>query len=200
MIKDYIASGAWGGVAQPITLTPPTLSISSSGLASWNSVTGAVGYRYILNGGDAISTTATSLQLENGDSIKVMAVGNGSSYLDSAYGSEKTFTKAQATLSTIAEILAEGALLADGEQTEIEFTVCGVITSVVQQTYGNMYIQDEAGNTLYVYGVYDENGNKYGELSVKPVVGDIITLKGVIKNYGGTIELYQTVIVEHIPA
>ena len=200
LIKDYIASGAWGGVAQPITLTAPTLSISSSGLASWSSVTGAVGYRYILNGGDAISTTATSLQLENGDSIKVMAVGNGSSYLDSAYGSEKTFTKAQATLSTIAEILAEGALLADGEQTEIEFTVCGVITSVVQPTYGNMYIQDDAGNTLYVYGVYDETGNKYGELSVKPVVGDTITLKGVIKNYGGTIELYQTVIVEHIPA
>ena len=200
LIRDYIASGAWGGVPQPITLNAPSLTVNSLGVASWSTVSGASQYLYVINGGEGSLTSGTSVQLSEGDSIKVMAIGNGTDYLDSPYSEEKTFNLPSSTLSSVVEILTEGAKLADGQSTEIEYTVCGIITSITQFTYGNMYIQDTEGNTLFIFGVYDESGIKYGELAIKPEVGDQITLKGVIKKYGDTVELYQAVIVEHIPA
>ena len=45
-----------------------------------------------------------------------------------------------------------------------------------------MYIQDEDGNTLYIYGV-NKDGVRYGKLSDKPQVGDTIILYGIMQNY-----------------
>ena len=49
-----------------------------------------------------------------------------------------------------------------------------------------MTIKDANGNTLYIYGVYSADGEiRFDALSSKPVVGQTITLYGVIGNYNG---------------
>ena len=86
------------------------------------------------------------------------------------------------TLTSIPNLLSVAQSLAKGEESEDKYFVKGTITEIVQTTYGNMYITDEYGNTLYIYGV-NQNGVRYGELSDKPKVGDTVILYGKMKNY-----------------
>ena len=58
-----------------------------------------------------------------------------------------------------------------------------------------MSIEDEAGNSIFIYGTFDPSGNKYGNMtSNKPVAGDTITVYGVVGNYKGTAQLLDAVI------
>lgn len=75
-------------------LATPEVSVTESGLASWQAVENATEYAYKLDGGDEKTTTATQLQLENGQSIEVKAVGDGTNYTDSDYSVAKTWTAA----------------------------------------------------------------------------------------------------------
>ena len=68
-----------------------------------------------------------------------------------------------------------------------KYYVTGVIKSVANTTYGNLYIEDEAGNELYIYGLYSADGNtRYDAMSYKPVVGDELTVYTVLGMYGTT--------------
>ena len=93
---------------------------------------------------------------------------------------------------TIPEILA--LTVEDGAVTTEQYIVTGKIVSIENTTYGNVTINDEEGNALIVYGLYDENETRYDALTDAPVVGDTITVVGPVKNYKGTIELYNAVI------
>lgn len=101
--KDGYKDSSWSDVktythqASSQKLNTPVVSISNSGLASWAPVTGATGYKYKINNGETKTATGTSVQLENGQSIKVMAVGNGTTYTDSEWSAEKTYTVSTAT-------------------------------------------------------------------------------------------------------
>lgn len=81
----------------PVTLDVPSVAISTEGAAQWNKVDNAVGYKYIIDEGFAVNTTALSVQLNEGQSIKVKAVGDGENCLDSAYSEVKTYTKSTIT-------------------------------------------------------------------------------------------------------
>ena len=70
-----------------------------------------------------------------------------------------------------------------GYETVDLFHVTGTIEQIEQSTYGNCYINDGAGNRIFVYGIYDANGNKYNTLADKPVAGDTVTLCSIIANY-----------------
>lgn len=74
-----------------IELETPVVTISETGLATWKEVENAKGYRYVISNGEEQLTTETSVQLENGQTIKVKAVGDGSKYLDSKYSAIQTF-------------------------------------------------------------------------------------------------------------
>ena len=87
-------------------------------------------------------------------------------------------------LTSIPEILALGATLDINEETTEEYLVKGRIVSVHSTTWGNMTIEDENGNRLYIYGVYDATGmNRYDVMSTQPKAGDTVTLQGIIKRY-----------------
>ena len=87
---------------------------------------------------------------------------------------------------TIPEAVAMGSAMTNQTFTDTKYKVTGVIDEIVSTTYGNAYIKDEAGNRLYVYGIYDITGaTRYDALNPKPVVGDTVTLLGVVGNYGG---------------
>ena len=88
------------------------------------------------------------------------------------------------SLTSIPEILALGATLDINEETTEEYLVKGRIVSVHSTTWGNMTIEDENGNRLYIYGVYDATGtNRYDVMSTQPKAGDTVTLQGIIKRY-----------------
>lgn len=77
-----------------------------------------------------------------------------------------------------------GAALQDNETTDDAYELTGVIISVDNTKYGNMYIQDEAGNTFYLYGLYDFTGRiRYDAMENQPQVGDTITVVGAITKY-----------------
>ncbi|MBO5223113.1 MAG: hypothetical protein J6C23_01210 [Clostridia bacterium] len=82
-----------GGVTpQPTKLATPTVSVSSTGLASWNFIANASGYKYKINGGAETVINALSLQLTDGQSITVKAIGDGTNYIDGDYSASQTYT------------------------------------------------------------------------------------------------------------
>ncbi len=86
----------------------------------------------------------------------------------------------------ISEALAIGNTLAHNTATTEKYLIKGTVTEVANTTYGNMYIQDEAGNKIYIYGLYDKDGAvRYDALTDKPVAGDTITVLSVVSNYNG---------------
>ena len=96
---------------------------------------------------------------------------------------------APAQAITISEALSIGGALKDNESTQQAYEVTGTIQSITNTTYGNIYIRDEQGNELYLYGLYDATGARYGNMENPPRVGDTITVTGVIMKYvpsGGT--------------
>ena len=93
---DYSASHTYTAsnppAPQPTKLGTPNVTISADGLASWTAVANASSYVYKINGGAEIPTTATSVQLADGQSIVVKAVGDGTNYTDGDYSASKTYT------------------------------------------------------------------------------------------------------------
>lgn len=83
----------------------------------------------------------------------------------------------------------EYASLVGSSYTTAKYNIQGTITSITNTEYGNMYIQDASGNSIYVYGVYSSDGTaRYDALPSihKPQVGDTVTLYGVIGTYNST--------------
>ena len=76
-----------------------------------------------------------------------------------------------------------------GDSTE-KYYMAGVIKSVYQTTYGNMYLKDEAGTEITVYGTYSYDGSvQYGSMTEKPVAGDYIVVYGVLSRYNGKAQM-----------
>ncbi len=82
---------------QPVKLGTPVVTVSETGLASWSAVANASGYVYKINGGAETPTTALSLQLANGQSITVKAVGDGTNYTDGDWSNSVTYTESTPT-------------------------------------------------------------------------------------------------------
>ena len=101
---------------------------------------------------------------------------------------------------TIQEAIALGATKAHNTYTSEKYYVTGVITEVYNLTYGNMKLTDGEGNILTVYGTYSADGKtRYDSLDVKPVVGDTVTVYGVVGQYNNVPQVKSGWIVEHIP-
>ena len=102
--------------------------------------------------------------------------------------------------STIPELLDIGAQLPENAETTQKYRTVGKIVEIESATYGNAYIEDEDGNRIYVYGMYDLDGKRYGAMTNQPKAGDVITVEGVIKNfvnsYGQKIEFVNATVLE----
>ena len=92
-----------------------------------------------------------------------------------------------AALTSIGEVLAIGRALDKGQQTAASYYVKGTVTRIENTTYGNLYIEDGNGNELYVYGVYDTDGNRFDSPAFaggeRPTVGSEIVLYAPIQRY-----------------
>ena len=102
---------------------------------------------------------------------------------------------------SIVEANKLGVAHAHNGYTSNKYYVTGVITSIVSTDWGNLYIEDENGNTFYIYGYYSFDGStRYDALEYKPVVGDEVTVYGIIGQYNGTAQMksaWQDEVVQH---
>jgi hypothetical protein len=74
---------------------------------------------------------------------------------------------------------------------DTQYRLAGVITSIANDTYGNLYLRDFSGET-FVYGIQD-----FAQLGLKE--GDIITIVGKRAAYQGTPQVGGAVLESSIP-
>ena len=100
---------------------------------------------------------------------------------------------------SIKDAIALGGSMEHNTYTEGKYYVTGVITEVYNTQYGNMKITDDKGNILTIYGTYSADGaTRYDKLETKPVVGDTVTIYGIVGQYNGTPQIKNGWITEHI--
>ena len=121
------------------------------------------------------------------DMTHVCADANGDFKCD---GCETVMLPAADSTLTIEQAIALGQVMAHNNYTSGKYYVEGVIESVYNAEYGNMYLVDAAGNKLTIYGTYSEDGvTKYNALDVKPGAGETIKVYGIIGQYSGTSQM-----------
>ncbi|MBR2381460.1 MAG: hypothetical protein IKA84_03080 [Clostridia bacterium] len=81
-----------------------------------------------------------------------------------------------------------------------KYLVTGVVTEIANTKYGNLYIKDAEGNTLYLYGLYDQLGNRYDAMTTAPAVGDTITVLTVLGAYNDAPQGKNATLVAHTVA
>lgn len=86
-------SFACKGNKKPTTLATPKVTISDSGLASWERVENASSYKFTINNGDEQEIFELQIQLADGDVFSVKAVSSSSEYLDSEFSSPLKYEK-----------------------------------------------------------------------------------------------------------
>ena len=111
---------------------------------------------------------------------------------------EVNFPEADSVL-TIDQANEIGLGMSHDTTTTSKYYVTGVVESIANTSYGNLYIQDDAGNKLYIYGTYSADGStRYDAMVEKPEVGMTITVYGVIGNYSSAAQMKNGWITEMI--
>lgn len=74
--------------------------------------------------------------------------------------------------------------------TTTKYYLTGKIIEITSEQYGNMKIEDEAGNVITLYGTWSADGSEgYADMEKKPAVGDTITVYGVLGRYNSTMQM-----------
>lgn len=90
--------------------------------------------------------------------------------------------------STVKDVVVNGA---DSKT----YRVSGPCTTIANTTYGNWYMVDEEGNSLYIYGTVDASGSyNWSSFHIEP--GDIVTVEGSRTTYNGTVELVDAAFIK----
>lgn len=74
------------------------------------------------------------------------------------------------------------------------YCIRGKIKKINNSKYGQMVITDGV-NDFAVYGVYGQEEELYEELVNKPVINDIVILKGLLKKYNEDVEFNRTILI-----
>lgn len=85
------------------------------------------------------------------------------------------------------------------------YMVTGYIDEIANADYGNLYLKDDAGNRLYVYGCYPGWGatgdHRKGVVAAKGLkVGDILTVIGPKTTYKDVPQINGGIYFSHVPA
>lgn len=89
--------------------------------------------------------------------------------------------------------------LGENKSGTTDYVITGKIKSISNTTWGNMIIVDDDGNELHVYGLYLEDGTRYGLMENKPAVGDYITVHGVPHRYNYQPEMKKGYLLNATP-
>lgn len=186
-------------------LDTPVLTVNGTKV-SWASIANAGSYLVTIGSNEyTINTTSVDLadySLSDGEyTVSVVAVpSNTTQYKNSAAATTTvTIGNPSGTSTnpyTVAEALAAARKLATGGQSENEVYISGIVSTVssYNSTYKSItyYISDD-GTTTGQFEVYSGKGLNGADFSAITdlAVGDEVTVKGYLKNYSETLEVYQ---------
>lgn len=144
---------------------------------SWFSVStreGEAGSTKVTFRADATTDTrSSSLQIKAGDKIQNIIVA-------------QTAGKKEITVCTVKDVLA-------GSDSKT-YRVKGSCSAISSTSYGNFYMTDAEGNSLYIYGTKDASG-AYNWSSFNIAIGDEVTVEGPRTTYGSTVELVDATFI-----
>ena len=153
-------------------LDTPIVTISDDGLATWDPIDGAIYYSVAIGTSESFveyRQSANDFQLKDGDAIRVMALGNGTTTLDSHYSKEKIYTS---VIPTELTPLADMASVPFNKLYLVKGIVCAAGES-------NLLLTDNDSSFLYVY---TEEPHGYD-------VGDEVSFIGTKSEYWNVYEL-----------
>ncbi len=110
-------------------------------------------------------------------------------------------TTTPSDLSSIADLIALGNSKEHNTYTTEEYLVKGVIVEFGDtdsaKVYGNFYIEDEAGNRIYVFGLNSADGEtRFDKLNPQPKLGDTVTIQGIVGKYNSNPQMKSTKLIE----
>ena len=151
-------------IIEPIKLSVPIVTISDSGIASWSNVTNASGYLYKIDNGEEKRTNSTSIELIDGQSITVKALGDGSNYIDSDYSLSKIFIDNRKEAEVIVdEYFLEGELVSENGKNSAKITVLSYFENDASAYFESLEIYN--GETLVLKDDEYEGYAEYYELN-----------------------------------
>lgn len=175
---------------------------------TWEGVEGAKAYSVQVDD-DVVETVEGTSYTFNGD--------YGVTYtftIKALPANEETHKASEATVVTVEipaqttpepEIPAAGSALSVADfkalaNAENEYQLTGVITRVVNTTYGNFDLTDATG-TIYIYGLVTPEGAEKTQWAAAGLrMGDTITIKGKYSLYNDEPQISKAVYVNHVPA
>lgn len=107
---------------------------------------------------------------------------------DSSSSENNSSSEPEITYLSVSEAVALANQVGEEGTKERQY-VTGIVKSITNANYGEMYITD-GNNDLYIYGVYSKDGAKrYPELEEKPYANDEVFLYGFVKTYNDSPEM-----------
>jgi DNA/RNA endonuclease YhcR with UshA esterase domain len=170
--QSYVALNTAGGSASIDVTTNGSWTVTE--VPKWLTVSPAsgTGNGTITFSADAAEGRSGSVKLNCGDETQIINIIQGLVTISPA---------------TCAEVLA-------GPDSKT-YQVTGTVTSIVNTTYGNWYLNDGTGE-VYIYGTLDSKGSTKNFSSWGLEVGDQITVQGPKTTYNGTVELVDVTVVK----
>lgn len=180
--KSYVGFAQNGGSASVSLTTTGSWTVSvPEKAAGWLSVSPSSG-----SAGTATFTITADETAETREATILVNCEGKTQRINVIQQAEKT----EKPVTPIATVIATGAG---------SFRVRGTVTRLVNDQYGNFYIEDETGS-IYIYGVKDAQGypkdGSGGWARFGIDVGDIVTLEGPYTKYGDTDELVDAEVVK----
>ncbi len=112
---------------------------------------------------------------------------NNGDYKCDTDGCTEVILPAADSVLTVEQVIALGSTFAHNTYTSGKYYVTGTITEIYNTQYGNMKITVDGTAILTIYGTYSADGStRFDAMPVKPVVGETVTIYGVIGQYNGT--------------
>ena len=168
---------------------PTTFSGFSDVTIAWELVSVAGVDCATINGNVLTVTIPTAAQ-----TVKVKATATCGDVSDS-----KEFEIIVKPISTITILEANniGMNMAHNTYTDELYYIVGVVDSIANSTYGNLYIVD-GDYSLYIYGVYDATGEvRYDKMNPQPLPKDTIKVLSSVGKYSNDVQLKNAKVVEH---
>ncbi len=115
---------------------------------------------------------------------------------------DETDTPADPTeITSISDAIAIGNAKGHNEYTTEKYLVKGTITAfgdtASAMQYGNFYISDEDGNTIYVYGLYSADGEtRFDKMNPQPKLGDTVTIKAIVGKFNSNPQFKDAWLIE----
>ena len=180
--KSYVGF-VQGGGSQTVSLTTTgswTASVPESA-AEWLTVSPSSG-----SAGNVTFTITAAAADESREATIAINCEGKTQNINVIQQAEKT-EKAITPIKTVIETAAGS------------FRIRGTVTRLVNDQYGNFYVEDETGS-IYIYGVKDSQGypkdGSGGWARFGIDVGDIVTLEGPYTKYGDTDELVDAEVIK----